>query len=271
MVDLIAADEPAPVQVLRASGESPFLLIADHAGNRVPRALSMLGLGQADLDRHIGIDIGILGVGAELSRLLDATLIHQPYSRLVIDCNRLPDRPDAMAPVSDGTRVPGNAALDDAARSARVAAIFTPYHDRIAAEIDRRHAEGRPAVLISLHSFTPRHGDYPAPRPWHVGVLWNRDDRLAQALMAVLRDEYGLVVGQNEPYGVSDLNDYAIPVHAEPRGLIHVELEIRQDLIGAAEGQGEWAARLARALPRAVAALDRAGPAGQAGGEGRGN
>jgi predicted N-formylglutamate amidohydrolase len=259
MGDLIAADEPPPVHVLRADGGSPFLLIADHAGNRVPRSLSMLGLPQAELDRHIGIDIGILGVGRDLSELLDATLIHQAYSRLVIDCNRPPDRPDAMAEVSDGTRIPGNAGLDAAARAARVAAVFTPYQNRIAAEIDQRLAQGRPPVLVSLHSFTPRHGDYPAPRPWHVGVLWNRDDRLARALIAVLQADGDLVVGHNEPYGVSDANDYAVPVHAERRGLVHVEIEIRQDLIGNAAGQGEWAARLARGLPRAMAGLDGSG------------
>lgn len=263
MGDLIAADEPAPVHVLRAGGDSPFLLIADHAGNHVPRSLAMLGLPQSELDRHIGIDIGILGVGRNLSELLDATLIHQAYSRLVIDCNRHPDRPDAMAEVSDGTRIPGNAGLDSAARAARVAAVFTPYQNRIAAEIDRRLARGRPSVLVSLHSFTPRHGDHPAPRPWQVGVLWNRDDRLARALIAVLQAEGDLVIGRNEPYGVSDANDYAVPVHAEGRGLVHVEIEIRQDLVGTAEGQGEWASRLARALPRALADLDLPGWDGQ--------
>jgi predicted N-formylglutamate amidohydrolase len=260
---LLAADEPAPVGVLRPAAPSAVLLIADHAGNRVPRTLARLGLPQRDLDRHIGIDIGILGLGTTLSQRLDATLIHQPYSRLVIDCNRRPDRPDAMPEVSDGTRVPGNLGLTAAARAARMAAIFVPYHARIAAEIDRRLARNRPPVLVALHSFTPRHGDHPAPRPWHVGVSWLRDDRLARPLLAALAEERGLVVGENQPYGVSDSIDYALPVHAAARGLMHVELEVRQDLIGDAAGQGAWAARLARSLHRALAGLDRPGPAMQ--------
>jgi predicted N-formylglutamate amidohydrolase len=255
--DLLSADEPAPVAVEIADGASPFLLIADHAGNRVPALLGDLGLPQAELDRHIGIDIGILGVGRALARHLGATLIHQPYSRLVIDCNRRPGRPDAMPEVSDGTRVPGNIGLDRAARARREAAIFHPYHARIAAEIDGREAAGRPVVLVALHSFTPRHGDYPAPRPWQVGVLWNRDDRLAMALIDVLAAGGDLTVGVNEPYGVSDDIDYAIPVHGEARGLVHVEIEIRQDQIAGPSAERAWATRLADALP---AALARVGP-----------
>lgn len=253
--DLISADEPPPVSVEHAGGDSPFLLIADHAGNRVPAALAGLGLPQAELDRHIGIDIGILEVGRGLSRHLGATLIHQPYSRLVIDCNRRPGRPDAMPEVSDGTRVPGNIGLDPAARALREAAIFRPYHARIDAEIRTRQAVGRPVVLVALHSFTPRHGDYLAPRPWEIGVLWNRDERLATALIEVLTAPGDLTVGLNEPYGVNDDIDYAIPVHAEARGLVHVEIEIRQDQIADATGQAAWVARLAQALPLALARL----------------
>jgi predicted N-formylglutamate amidohydrolase len=255
--DLLSADEPAPVAVEGAEGTSPFLLIADHAGNRVPALLGDLGLPQAELDRHIGIDIGILGVGRALAGHLGATLIHQPYSRLVIDCNRKPGRPDAMAAISDGTRVPGNIGLDGAARAQREAAIFRPYHARIAAEIDARKAAGRAVVLVALHSFTPRHGDHPAPRPWEIGVLWNRDSRLATALIDVLGAGGDLTVGVNEPYGVSDDIDYAIPVHAEARGLMHVEIEIRQDQIADPAAERAWAARLAQALP---AALARVGP-----------
>jgi predicted N-formylglutamate amidohydrolase len=220
----------------------------------------MLGLPQAELDRHIGIDIGILGVGSALSEMLDATLIHQPYSRLVIDCNRHPERPDAMPAVSDGTRVPGNLGLTAPSRAARVAAIFTPYHRRIAAEIGRRLAQGRAPMLVALHSFTPHHGDHPAPRPWHIGVSWLRDERLARPLIAALGEDRDVVVGANVPYGISDSIDYAIPVHAEARGLVHVEVEIRQDLIADAAGQGAWADRLARALGRALADLDHPGP-----------
>lgn len=255
---LLRPGDPDPVGVERPGGTSPVLLIADHAGAAVPGALGGLGLPADALSRHIAIDIGILGVGLHLARTLDATLIHQRYSRLVVDCNRQPGRADAMAAVSDGTVVPGNVALTDADRAARMAAIFAPYHARIAAEIEARLAAGRPPVLVALHSFTPHHGDHPAPRPWHVGVLWNRDPRLARALIAELEGEGGLEVGRNVPYGVDDTVDYAVPVHAEARGLLHAEIEIRQDLIADAPGQANWAARLARVmarvLPRVVAA-----------------
>ncbi|MCU0910126.1 MAG: N-formylglutamate amidohydrolase [Rhodobacteraceae bacterium] len=253
MTGLLAADEPDPVAVDRPDATSPFLLIGDHAGNLVPRALGDLGLQRPDLERHIGIDIGIRGLGAALSEALDATFIHQRYSRLVIDCNRPPDQPDAFAEVSDGTRVPGNAHLSDADRQARIGAIFAPYHARIGATLDARIARGAPPpILIALHSFTRHHGDYPGPRPWHIGVLWNRDGRLARRLIDTLSAEGDLVVGINEPYGVSDELDYAVPVHAEARGLLHVEVEVRQDLIADEAGQRAWAARLARLLPVAA-------------------
>jgi predicted N-formylglutamate amidohydrolase len=250
---LLAGDDPDPVGVVRPEGGSRFLLTGDHAGRAVPRALADLGLAQGDLARHIGIDIGIEGVGSASALLLDATFIYQRYSRLVIDCNRQPAQADAFAVVSDGTRVPGNAALDEAARAARIAAIFRPYHRRIAAEIDARLARGAPPVVVALHSFTPHHGDFPAPRPWHLGVLWNRDARLARAVVEAAEAEGDLLVGQNQPYVVSDTHDYGIPVHGEARGLLHVEIEIRQDLIAHPAGQAEWAGRLQRILPRALA------------------
>lgn len=213
------------------------MLIADHAGQAVPRALRLLGLPQHELDRHIGWDIGIAGVARELGARLDAFTLVQSYSRLVIDCNRPLTSPTSIATESDGTVIPGNQGLDDEARAARARAIFTPYHDRIRAELDARAV----TVMISLHSFTPVFRG--VTRPWHTGVLYNRDGRLSQALRARMLEE-GWVVGDNEPYAVSDASDYAIPVHAEPRGLHHVELEIRQDLISDAAGQREWAERL---------------------------
>ncbi len=241
---LLSADDPAPFSVLRAGGRSPYLLIADHAGQAVPGALSDLGLPQSELDRHIGWDIGIAGTTARLAGLLDACAIVQAYSRLVIDCNRPLDAPGSIAAVSDGTPVPGNAALDATQRERRIAEIFRPYHTRIAAELDRRAGEGIPTILIAMHSFTP--GMNGRDRPWHAGVLYQRDARFAHALRDALCAEGDLVVGDNEPYSVSDATDYAIPVHAERRGLPHVELEIRQDLIADDAGQQAWAERLAR-------------------------
>ncbi|SDQ95437.1 N-formylglutamate amidohydrolase [Pseudoxanthomonas sp. CF125] len=244
---LLGADDPAPFTVHRAHGDSPFVLIADHAGQRIPARLGDLGLSQAELDRHIGWDIGIAGLAERLSEKLDAFAILQTYSRLVIDCNRPLEAPGSIVAVSDGTAIPGNESLDDDARTARALEIFAPYHARITQELDRRSEESPAPVLVSLHSFTPVFAGF--VRPWHTGVLYHRDARLAHALRDALRAEAGMVVGDNEPYAVSDTSDFAVPVHGEQRGLLHVELEIRQDLIDDAAGQEEWAERLARILP----------------------
>ena len=244
---LLGADDPAPFTVHRTHGDTPFVLIADHAGQRIPARLGDLGLSQAELDRHIGWDIGIAGLAERLSEKLDAFAILQTYSRLVIDCNRPLEAPGSIVAVSDGTAVPGNEGLDDDAKTARALEIFAPYHARITQELDRRSEESPAPVLISLHSFTPVFAGF--VRPWHTGVLYHRDTRLAHALRDALRAEAGLVVGDNEPYAVSDTSDFAVPVHGEQRGLLHVELEIRQDLIADTAGQEEWAERLARILP----------------------
>jgi len=247
---LLAADEPAPVSVHNADGKSPFLLVADHAGNLIPRALGRLGVAESELQRHIAWDIGIAGLGRLLADALDATLIQQNYSRLVIDCNRPLDAASSIPEISEATSIPANAGLDKTIKAARALEIFWPYHDRIEAELDRRRAAGRATALIPLHSFTPVFKG--AKRPWHAGVLYNRDARFAQRLLALLNAEPGLLVGENAPYAVGDASDYTVPVHAERRGLHHALIEIRQDLIADAAGQREWARRLARILPLAL-------------------
>ena len=248
---LLARHEPPPVEVLREQGASEIVLAADHAGRRIPEALGRLGVAEPELSRHIAWDIGIAGVATRLSEALDATLAMQRYSRLVIDCNRDPAVPSSMPECSEATPIPGNLGLSPGDRARRVDAVFTPYHDAIAGLLDRRAASGRPSVLVALHSFTPVYlGER---RPMHAAVLYNRDARLSLALRDLLAAEGGLVVAENEPYRVSDLTDYTVPVHAERRGLLHVEIEIRQDLIGDAAGEAEWAARLARLLPAAIA------------------
>lgn len=241
---LLGPADPAPFTVHQTQGRSPFLLIADHAGQQVPASLGGLGLPQAELDRHIGWDIGIAGVTVELARLLDAWAVTQTYSRLVIDCNRPLASPTLMPAVSDLTVVPGNQGLSALQRQQRVEAIHAPYHARIDAELDTRQAQARPTLLVMMHSFTPVMND--AERPWHAGVLYHRDTRFAHRLLDALRDEGDLVVGDNQPYAVNSTSDYAVPVHGEGRGLLHVELEIRQDLIADAAGQQAWAQRLAR-------------------------
>jgi len=246
---LLAADDPRPVSVQNASGVSPLLLVADHAGVASPRELGRLGVAASEWERHIAWDIGIAGLGRMLSDALDATLVRQNYSRLVIDCNRPLDAASSIPEISELTPIPGNIGLSDAEKAARAREIFSPYHERIEAERERRRQAGRPTALIALHSFTPEFKG--VARPWHVALLSNRDRRLADRLLHLFREERGLVVGDNQPYFVSDATDYTIPVHGERHGLPHALIEIRQDLIAEESGQQQWAARLGRLLPRA--------------------
>jgi predicted N-formylglutamate amidohydrolase len=205
----------------------------------------------ADLERHIAWDIGAADVAIRLAAALDAFAILQTFSRLVIDCNRRPGIPASIVRISESTRIPGNEVVTVEEAAAREREIFRPYHDRIRTELDTRQAQGRPTMLISVHSFTPRfHGNQ---RPWHAGVLYNRDPRLAGELLRRLRAEPGLVIGDNEPYSVGDTTDYTIPEHGERRGLPHVGIELRQDLISTEASQSEWTERLARALVSIVA------------------
>jgi predicted N-formylglutamate amidohydrolase len=250
---LLDPDDPDPVTLANEAGRSVFFLTCDHAGRAIPRKLGRLGLPEHETERHIAWDIGIGGVGRVLSRLLDAAVIMQTYSRLVIDCNRDPNVPSSIPEISESTEIPGNRDLDEAARAARVETIFRPYHDTIAAALNRRTAAGRASVLVALHSFTPVFKG--VARPWHAAMLYNRDARLAHPLFKLLSAEDGLVTGDNEPYAVSDLTDYTVPVHGERRGLPHVEIEIRQDQIADHAGQTAWAQRLARLLPTAYAEM----------------
>jgi predicted N-formylglutamate amidohydrolase len=219
----------------------------------MPRALDRLGISESDCARHIAWDIGIAGVCRHVADALDGTLVQQNYSRLVIDCNRTPGSETSIPDISESTPIPGNVGLSESLKAARVREIFRPYHDRIEAVLERRRETGRLAVLVAMHSFTPVFKG--VARPWQAGVLYNRDPRLAHSLMALLTREAGLVVGDNEPYSVTDDSDYTIPVHGERRGLHHVAIEIRQDLIGDSKGQRAWGGLLARLLSQTHPAL----------------
>jgi predicted N-formylglutamate amidohydrolase len=217
-----------------------ILLIADHASNDVPAEID-LGIEPSLLTNHIAIDIGVAEVAALLvkSGAVDAAILGG-VSRLVVDCNREEEAPGVLPIASDGHAVPGNA-LDEAAREARLARFFRPYHAHIAATI----AAHRPAMILSLHSFTPLLAAHPEQqRPWHVGVLYNQDDRLAVAAIAALQAEE-MIVGDQQPYSGKLLNA-TMNRHAEGNGIPYVGIEMRQDLVGDAAGQGLFAERLAR-------------------------
>jgi predicted N-formylglutamate amidohydrolase len=250
---LLGNQDVPPVFEENARGRSPFLLTCDHYGRLIPHALGDLGLPAGELTRHIAWDIGIAGVAEALSKHLDAHLIAQRYSRLVIDCNRPPAAASSIPLISEATTIAGNEGLSRDAAEARRQAIFDPYHRRIREIIEQRQRENIPTVLVSLHSFTPVYAGI--ARPWHIGTLYHRDDRLPPLLLNLLRTEPDLVVGDNEPYAVSDETDYTIPVHAEARGLMNTGIEIRQDLIADQAGQTQWADRLARIFAEIEATL----------------
>ena len=244
---LLGADDPAPVECINADGRAGVVLVCEHAGRAVPAALSGLGLGQAEMDKHIAWDIGAGAVARRMSEHLDAPLVLQRYSRLVIDTNRPLNAPDCIPEVSDGVVVPGNRGLGEADRRSRYEEIHQPFHAAVSDILNSRLAASGSTMLVTVHSFTPVLGG--KTRDMAVGLLFNRDRRLADALRETLAQVAPQeIVAMNAPYSVDDESDFAIPVHGEGRGVPHVLIEVRNDLIADAAGQHLWAGRLAEAL-----------------------
>ena len=246
MIKLLAADEPPAFIEERRQGRSNFVIVVDHASRRIPRRLGNLGLPASELQRHIAWDIGSLAVARQVAAALDAPLVAQNYSRLVIDCNRDPDVASSIPQTSESVAIPGNIGLTREEIAARRSEIFEPYHGHVAALLDERRAAGRLTILVAQHTMTDiYHG---VRREMHAAVLYNRDRRFAALVLEALRRESDLSIADNEPYFVSDATDYTIPRHGETRGLPHVEIEIRQDLVSDEAGQLEWARRITRSL-----------------------
>jgi predicted N-formylglutamate amidohydrolase len=243
---LLAADEPPPFIEVGRQGQSNFVIVVDHASRRIPRRLNDLGLPASELQRHIAWDIGAFGVARQVAAALDASLVAQNYSRLVIDCNRDPTVATSIPRVSELIEIPGNIDLTADEAAARRAEIFDPYHNRVRALLDERLAAARPAILVAQHTMTDVYKG--VRRDMHAAVLYNRDRRFAGIVLDMLRRETDLLIADNEPYFVSDETDYTIPRHGEARGLPHVEIEIRQDLVSDDAGQAAWARRITRAL-----------------------
>jgi predicted N-formylglutamate amidohydrolase len=243
---LLAADEPPAFFELSRRGRSNFVIVVDHASARIPRSLGDLGLPESELRRHIAWDIGALAVAREVAATLDAALVAQNYSRLVIDCNRDPAVATSIPTVGESIEIPGNLGLSEQQISARRREIFDPYHNHVRALLDERLAAGRATILVSQHSMTPIFRG--VRRDMHAAILYNRDRRFAGLVLDMLRREPELHIADNEPYFVSDETDYTIPRHAEARGLPHVEIEIRQDLVLDGAGQAQWGRRVATAL-----------------------
>lgn len=251
--DLLGPTDPAPVEFARLEGQVRAILICDHASNTIPVALDGLGLEKGLLQDHIGWDIGAAALARRLSDRFVAPLVLSGYSRLVIDCNRQLDDPSSIAVASDGVTIPGNLEIEAAEADRRAQACFHPYHDAIERLIDRKMAEGRDPVILSIHSFTPVFGGF--ERPWHIGVLWNQDGRLALPFMDALDQHDGVVVGDNQPYSARENFGYSIEAHGEKRGLPHLLIEVRQDLLQSEAGLDHWAGIVGDGIDHALETL----------------
>ncbi len=244
MGEMLAPDELPVVDVSR--GDGPFVVACEHASNRLPRALGTLGLSEADLRRHIAWDPGAAELAAGLAGKIGGDLVLQRYSRLAIDCNRDPALPDAIVTLSEDTEIPGNLHLSTEARAGRKAALWAPFHAAVDRLLDLRRAAKRATALVTVHSFTPVYRG--VARPWHVGLISTAERTFAEAMLAVLRRDKALVVGDNEPYSARDNVDYTIRRHGYDRGLPHVMIEVRNDLLRAARDIAAWVERLADAV-----------------------
>jgi predicted N-formylglutamate amidohydrolase len=237
----------------RRDGTSDFVIAVDHASRRIPRSLGTLGLSEHDLQRHIAWDIGALEVALGASAALDAPLVAQNYSRLVIDCNRRPGEETSIASISESTVIPGNLDLTDEQTAIRRREIYQPYHEHLRGLLDERLQAGRRTILVVQHSMTDIFKG--VRRDMHAAVLYDQDRGFAGCLLEALRSEGGLIVGDNEPYSGKQRIGFTTPHHGESRGIPHVEVEIRQDLIQSATGQAEWSRRMFTALRAAERAL----------------
>jgi predicted N-formylglutamate amidohydrolase len=244
---LLHCDDPPPFTVVNPNGRAPVVLACDHASNAIPARLNGLGLGTHELSQHIAWDIGAARVARILAARLDAPAVLAGYSRLVIDCNRPPGHPTSIAEVSDGIFIPGNRDLGDLEAEIRLNEVFWPYHHAITQALAHRwrHGHGHAPVLIAIHSFTPVMQGF--RRPWHLGVLWNRDPRLAASLLMRFGAHSEWCVGDNQPYSGREVG-FTMDTHGGAAGLSHVEVEIRQDLLADDEGCAQWADRMGDVL-----------------------
>lgn len=244
---LLQQGEESPFIAVNEQGRSPFVLICEHASNTMPKALGTLGLAEADLTRHIAWDIGAEKVARLLSRLMDAPLLLQRYSRLAYDCNRPPESPDSIPETSELTAIPGNRKLSPEDRLARAREIYRPFHDGVSAVLDRRAAGGSKSLVVSIHSFTPVYKG--KPRSVELGILHDRDTTLSAKL---IKGFPNVDARLNEPYGPKDGVLHTLNLHGFTRGLPHAMIEIRNDLVATERGQDEWAQRLSVPLIQAA-------------------
>jgi len=248
---LIGRDDPAPFVVLHEHGAAPALVLCDHASRAFPKSMKRLGLPELPSWQHIAWDIGAGELARGISNALDAPAVLAGYSRLVVDCNRQPDDPEAFRPESDGWIIPGNESLTEFERRTRLTCFFDPYHEAIEALLIGFRSRDVVPMVVSVHTFTPQYGSI--ERPWHVGILWDKDEASARRMIDGLRAVDGLVVGDNEPYSGKHPSDYTIDHHAEQAGLPHICIEVRQDLLESPAGIERWVRLLSRQLRELIA------------------
>ncbi|MGI9451725.1 MAG: N-formylglutamate amidohydrolase [Geminicoccaceae bacterium] len=252
---LLCLEDGPPVETVNQGGTAPILLICEHASNRMPKSLGELGLDAELLQSHIAFDPGAEPVARLMSKALDAPLILQRCSRLVYDCNRPPEAPSAVPARSEIFDIPGNGNLSAAERKARAEALYMPFHQAIADRLDHIAATGELPAIVTIHSFTPIfHGQ---KRSVELGILHDRDARLADEMLKLAGEESIPAVYRNEPYGPEDGVTHTLQRHALPRGLLNVMIEIRNDLIKDRAGQARLGADLARMVSQGLDRLGR--------------
>jgi predicted N-formylglutamate amidohydrolase len=229
-------------KILRPDGKGSFVILCDHASNRIPKELDNLGLPASELERHIAWDIGAAGVSEELSNIFDAPAVLCGTSRLVIDCNRQLYAHDLIPEVSDGTVINGNRGLSEGERQRRIEQWFQPYH----AAVESVLADREDSIALSIHSMTDRLAG--EARPWQIALSSHRDRALVGLVLEALRRPGDITVGDNQPYDLDPTVDFSIPYHAMRRKMLYLQVEFRQDEIAVKEGQTRWARRFAEAL-----------------------
>ena len=242
-------------QIFNQNCNSKFLLLCDHASNRIPDSVSKthLGLTNSERRRHIAYDIGAKETAIQLANEINAPLIYTDYSRLVIDPNRSKRDPTSIMQIYDGSIIPGNLRLSKAQIKYRCEQFYDPYHDAIKKKLKEQKEKKLPVCIVSIHSFTPKL-NLQKPRPWHIGILWDRDRRMSNLIIQDLKNNKELCIGENKPYSGNLVGDTLFQ-HGTSNNIPHVLIELRNDLIDTKLGQKKWAKLLSATLNNCIEKL----------------